>query len=539
MAIRTGKVIMAKNIKLEKDYKHVLSYSESDMVSLVMANAVQTFVSCSFLRPGENAIKLEMTYDNALKCNYMAFQNPDYSNKWFFAFVDSIEYVSDGAVIVRYTIDEFSTWWDYWYPEQCFIEREHAMTDNPGDNLIPEGLELGEYVQNGAGQHVSYETDELLIAMNAQYEPDGTSWEAVKVCGIPCPGCLTFYEDIMTWSVCLREYATHAQADTITSVYLIPKSLIDLVNDCTVKTIHTQGSGTYVYYAFNGKGFPYSHEYNITGRPSSIDGFTPVNKKLLTAPFIGLLLYNNAGSSNLLGYEYFYYPSSPIIRCMGIPTIGCSIISTPVAYKGDAINYQEAIPCGKFPSLGWSADIYTNWLTQNAVNLGMGLAGGITNLAISGVGAAAGSEFAGEGIGSSIKEIAGILGEMYQHSLAPLTSRGMVNQGDVFTASSNNEVFVKPISITAQFARRIDSFFTRFGYQTNITKIPNQLGRTYWNYVKIATGENIGQARSNDYFSVPASSMETINNIYRNGVTIWHNHANIGDYSLNNTIVSS
>ena len=32
-------------------------------------------------------------------------------------------------------------------------------------------------------------------------------------------------------------------------------------------------------------------------------------------------------------------------------------------------------------------------------------------------------------------------------------------------------------------------------------------------------------------------NMDIINKICRNGVTIWHNHANIGNYSLNNSIV--
>lgn len=537
MALKNSKVIMAKNIRLEKDYTNVLSYNTASMVALCTANAVQTFNHCMFLRPGENSFQLDMTYDNAFKCNYVAFQNPDYSNKWFFAFIDSVEYISDGNTKINYTVDEFSTWWDYWQPDQCFIEREHAMNDTPGSNLIPEMLEQGEYVQNGSVQHVSYESDDLLIAMNAPYEPDGTSWESMKVCGIPVPGCLTFYEDIMAWSVALRTYATHAQIDTIVSVYLIPKALIDLVNDCSVKILNT-GDGTYTYYVFNGKGFPYTHGYNVSGRPTTIDGFTPVNGKLLTAPYIGLLLYNTAGSTNLLGYEYFYDPAAPVIRCMGVPTVGGNIYCSPVAYKGDPINFLEGISCGKFPSLGWSADLYTNWMTQNAVNLSLGLLGGAFDLGMGAVGIGAGSEHGAEAFGEGIKEIGNIIGEKYQRSLAPLTSRGMVNQGDVFTASGNNEVFVKPISITSQFAQRIDKYFTRFGYQTNQTKVANQLGRRYWNFVKIAPGESIGHSLSTDYFSVPASSMETINNIYRRGVTIWHDHANIGDYSLSNTIVS-
>lgn len=533
MAVRTGKVIMAKNIHLDKSYKNVLSYSESQMVTLLTQNAVNSFTNCSFLRPGENAIKLDMSYNSALRCNYIGFQNPDYSNKWFFGFIDEIEYVSDRTVIVRYTIDEFHTWFDYWQPALCFVEREHTNNDTPGNNLIPERLELGEYVGNGTIEPVSYGiTGGRIIAMCAPYEPDGTSWESVMVNGIPVSGCLTFYTDIMSLAVALRLYATHAQVDTISAVYLVPADIID-DDRITEKT----SVDDYKYYVFEGHENVEQKDFHIHGRYNSLNGYTPVNKKLLTAPFQGILLHNNAGTSNFLGYEYFDDPTDPTIRCQGVMSIGGSIFSFPQNYKGKPANFLEGISCGKLPTLSWSADIYTNWITQNAVNIGMGLAGGMYSLMVGGMGAAAGSGSAGEAIGSGVNEIANVLGEMYQHSLAPLVSRGNVNQGDVMTASGHNLVYAQPMSITAQFAERIDKYFTRFGYQTNMVKIPNQTGRQYWNFVKIAPGEDIGHSTSNDYFSVPASSMETINKIYQNGVTIWHDHSNIGNFNLNNAIV--
>lgn len=536
MALKNSKVIMAKNIRLEKDYNHVLSYSESDMVALCTANAVQTFNHCMFLRPGENSFQLDMSYNNALKCNYVAFQNPDYSNKWFFAFIDSVEYISDGNTKINYTIDEFSTWWDYWQPDECFIEREHTMDDTPGSNLVPEKLELGEYVANGPVQHVSFESDDYLIALaSSQYEPDGTSWECVRVGGIPMSGCLMFYDDILSFAGGLRKMAQDGHIDNIYSAYLIPKTLINLSTDCTSKTIPNTNL---TYYSFNGNSAPTLVEFTINGRPSTLETYAPVNGKLLTAPYTGVLLYNMAGSTNFLGYEYFLDPTTPKIRCEGVATVGCSIISFPLHYKRRAVNYLEGISCGKFPSLSWSADIYTNWLTQNAVNIGTGLLNGMFNLSFGVAGSVAGGVSQGEQIGAGISEIKNIIGEMYQHSVAPVTTRGNVNQGDVYTAGGNNEVFTHCVSITAQYARRIDKYFSRFGYQTNQTKVANQMGRTTWNFVKIANGESIGHSTSNDYFSVPTKSMETINNIYRKGVTIWHNHANIGNYSLSNTIVT-
>lgn len=70
------------------------------------------------------------------------------------------------------------------------------------------------------------------------------------------------------------------------------------------------------------------------------------------------------------------------------------------------------------------------------------------------------------------------------------------------------------------------------GYKTNRVKTPNITGRTYWNYVEIDSHDDIGNG------NVPNNYMEIINNIARKGVTIWHNHANIGNFSLSNSIVT-
>ena len=97
MGLQNSKIIICKNIKLEKDYKDVINYTEQQMVTLCTTNAVAIDSTYSFIRSEKNVIKTSFSYEDALKCNYMAFQNPDYSNKWFFAFIDDVEYANDGT----------------------------------------------------------------------------------------------------------------------------------------------------------------------------------------------------------------------------------------------------------------------------------------------------------------------------------------------------------------------------------------------------------------------------------------------------------
>ena len=143
---RNSEVILA-TLKLDRTYKSVIDYSESDMYSLVWANKNQYVEKCNYLRE-EKAIEVQLTMAQCLTSNYLAFRNTDYEYKWFFAFIDKVEYVNNAVSRIYFTIDIWSTWHDYWSKKDCYIIRQHQNTDVAGDNLVPEGLEHGEYIQN-------------------------------------------------------------------------------------------------------------------------------------------------------------------------------------------------------------------------------------------------------------------------------------------------------------------------------------------------------------------------------------------------------
>ncbi len=69
------------------------------------------------------------------------------------------------------------------------------------------------------------------------------------------------------------------------------------------------------------------------------------------------------------------------------------------------------------------------------------------------------------------------------------------------------------------------------GYAINRVLEPNIIGRENFNYVEIASAESIG------YGSIPNEHENIINNACRKGVTIWHDHANLGDFTVDNSII--
>ena len=92
-----SRVIIAKNIKMDKDYKNVLNYSNNNMVELLLSTGhfVAQNSTYQFLNVVDRKIRVSFNYNDVLSANYIAFQNPYYANKWFFAWIDEVIYKGD------------------------------------------------------------------------------------------------------------------------------------------------------------------------------------------------------------------------------------------------------------------------------------------------------------------------------------------------------------------------------------------------------------------------------------------------------------
>lgn len=157
--------------------------------------------------------------------------------------------------------------------------------------------------------------------------------------------------------------------DNILAVYMVPKYFVNIEEDLK----------------YPGQTSPYFDEVDIN-KPNTLNGYVPKNNKLLTFPYCALILSNNNGSSNTYQYELFNQideSNNCIFNIKGVPCTGGSIKAMPLNYKmnGDNNNEDEGLIAGKFPTLSWSKDEYINWLTQNSVNIGLGVASNLLTIA--------------------------------------------------------------------------------------------------------------------------------------------------------------
>lgn len=308
----------------------------------------------------------------------------------------------------------------------------------------------------------------------------------------------------------LQGFASRSASDAVYNVYMVPNAII---ND-TDQTLE-----------YSGQTSPVTLTTSFT-KINNVNGYVPRNNKLLTFPYQYLLISNNNGSSNILHFERFS-GSTCNFNIKGVPVVGGSVKLTPSNYDG-VDNQENGLIGGKFPTLNWSKDEYTNWLTQNSVNIGLGVASGALTI-VGGLASANPIGGVGGMIGGSM-QIANVVGSIYEHSLQPNSAKGNVNGGDINVCDNKNGFYFYKMSIKAEYARIIDDYFSMFGYKTNRVKVPNITGRSKWNYVKTIDCNFDGD--------IPDSDLMIIRTMFNNGVTLWHDPSKIYDYSQTNSIVT-
>lgn len=555
MATLHSEIILCRNIKLDKNYINVLSYSTEQMLDLCRRNAIATASDYSFIRQHNNNIFTGFTYEQCLQANYIAFQNKDYSNKWFFAFIDEVNYSGESNTEIRYTIDAWSTFFDNWQKQPCYITRQHVNDDTIGANLIDENLNVGEV------EAINVVKDDSLDNTYGYYIIVGSTWDigdnnnpSKQVVGSSLYNGLISAEKLFVISGALGDSIVDAVKNLqlflfqsaedghladVRNVYIVPNFCISPAD----LQLHEKTTGEYTctYYTLNnGVDIP-SAKLQATCT-TNYRGYKPKNNKCFIYPYHYLFVTNNNGNNNIYKYENFSNFFSPEFQINLIMMPGCSGRVIPQNYKGVSDNVDESLPLAKYPICEWNCDAYINWLSANAVNIPTQIMGITKNLSSQvqngnfsitpgengGIGSTAGS------IASNIINVAGnianIIGAFYSASLLP-SIQGGNNTGDVNFVSNANNILIYEYKVKDQYLKVIDEYFTRFGYRINEVTMPNIVGRRNWNYIEIPSSESIG------YGTVPSQYMEQINNACRKGVTIWHNHDNLGNFNLDNSIV--
>ena len=483
----------------------------------------------------DSVIRYPAHIDNILEYNYVMYQNENYTNKWFYAFITNMEYVNDNMTYITIKTDVYQTWQFNMQWKKSFIEREHVNDDIIGNYTIPEDLEFGDFVCNShtIDSQMDSLTEDMCYIVSSAVDIYGNTVDnkLPMVVGQTYNGIFSGtkyyrYETARTAQVAIQSVAEKGQLDAINGIFIAPKAL----------ATRKESGGQTLWEIEESTG---SKNYNISisKNQTSLNGYTPRNKKLLSRLYNYLVVSNNNGNSYVYYYEDFSNSNCEFVVKMAISP-GCSIRMTPKNYKSVSEADEYSINMGKLPICSFPCDMYTNWLTQNSINvLGMTLTTDDINMGANMLGLVSSAMSIGVGnyaggalsLGNSALGIANAMITKKQHDLIPPQTRGNLNAGDVITSSNKNNFHFYKMSIRSEYARIIDKYFDMFGYKVNDVSLPNLTGRRNWNYIK-TIGANIEG-------NIPENDLNEIKSLFNNGITLWHNTNTYLDYSQNNDII--
>lgn len=343
-------IYILNNITLNKSYEHTVYYHDKDaQAQAFMKYKKYTLTDYSYQRSQLGTIRVALKYEQLIDCNYLMFKNTSFENKWFYAFITGIGYVSNDVTDVYYDLDVMQTWcYDYEFLP-TFVDRQHSKTDALYENTQPEGLELG--ATYGYAQKLFFQPLNSPSSTSSTYlilattSPTGTHPSPSTSSGV----VLSLYQHVGN------------QADTIAQV----KQFINNGLEDNIVAIYN---------------CPPDDKMNIAKefkRTPTLGSYSPRNYKLLTYPYCFLSCYNHLGQTLELQYENFRihnstsaptdfdYPYHFEVVSIRSPqpqstlTVRYYLTSTGTSFAYYILTYNV------YPTGAISGDAFKVWLAQN------------------------------------------------------------------------------------------------------------------------------------------------------------------------------
>lgn len=506
-------VHLCKNIPLNSSYQDTILFdNQNDQLNYFYGNAVYSFDNFTYQRH-DSAIRVPKNAEDLNGVNYAIYRNANFGPKWFYAFVTKIQYVNQSTCLVYLEQDYLQTWLFDFTVKRCFVERETAATDVPGDNLLPEPVGGFVYRRATVLSDLSSDMDGTLSDNNIGYvlattiNPDGSNVTGYITQKVFTGTNYIFYNWLQAGQLAMDLQNWPAgKEDSVIAIYTFPTTYANLTEDRRLVSCQEKN-------------------YSMA-KPTNNGPYNPRNKKLLTYPYTYLCIDNNQGQTKEYHYELFTGNTAQV-ECTGSIAPGVTFYLYPTNYDGQIKAFYEMLTLSNFPLCSWNYDTYRQWFAQNMNSMATSLlSGGVSTLSSIVTGNVAGAV---GGLGGVAQTSLGILGKDADMQVLPPVFKGSLNVTNGNYAISHQCFSAYNVYLDTDIAERIDSFFDRFGYNTQKTKVPNYTSRTNWNYVK--TNGCILTANA------PLDAVESIRAAFDRGITFWHT-TDVGNYSLPNGVVS-
>ena len=500
------------NLDFSSNYENVIEFKDRQaQLNYFNSKTLYTFEKITPVKL-YNSISVPLEADKLITASYMFFRNANFSGEWMFAFITDIQYVNPNNSVITYEIDSYQTYQFRMQIKSCFIERETVDNDAIGNHLIDEGLDTGEIVTYYQNTLPELKPSAVLVGatVNSDLTPAGAEFSGNVFSGIHL---IPF--DLDTDVQALKSFIKRAEsqkAGSIIGMVQMPKKFAHAsLNDGLVTMTKS-----------------FDKHYN------NLDGYVPENNKLFCYPYNFLNVSNNNGVDANFKYEFFNSTSCGF-ELTGTKSLTPEIIMYPKSYKMGAgstidelFNFEEKLVLNGFPTCAWTSDAYLAYLAQNSIPTMVQGAGSVASSVVGNLltgnvlGAVTG------GVGSALNTALNAFSEGYKEYIKPPQAHGTTNTSANYARGIQNFTVTKK-GITHWYAKRLDKFFKMYGYKVNYIGTPNLKSRTRFNYVKTSNCQIYG--------SIPNEDIVKLQSMFDNGIRIWHETINIGNYNLPNPII--
>lgn len=338
-------IYLLKNIPLNKSYEHTVYYPDKDaQAQAFMAYKKYTLTDYSYQRSQLGTIRVSLKYEQLIDCNYLMFKNTNYENKWFYAFITGIGYVSNDVTDVYYDLDVMQTWcYDYEFLP-TFVERQHSRKDVLYDNTVPEGLELGSEYRLIKGESYSFAEPITWVIVSTSAVKDESAYQISGIITGVYSGLHVYYiDDLGELTRVIGKFINAGLEDAIVAFYQVPK--VDKYNISSVQT----------------------SEVTFTQKMNLGNAYKPRNKKLFSYPFSFLEVYNTLGTSVELKFDQFENRGASEVKFKIEKVIfpQANVVITPKWYRGYQWDYEYSSVYGLFPTCAFAGDAFKVWWAQN------------------------------------------------------------------------------------------------------------------------------------------------------------------------------
>lgn len=534
-------VYILAGVECDRTYDNVKWFnSKSEQFNYMIEHRIKSYDHVTYVRDG--VFMADAWADDLYSANYIMFRNSAFSDRWFYAFIDSIRWENNRTAEIHYTMDLWQCWWMECRVGECFVEREHVLDDTVGLHTIPEGVEYGQLEVSSTKKltdfcdNITYGieiviSDEQLSGIDSQPQ-----WFSGSVLGKVFQGAkIGVTDDPDRLIDFCQNIVTAGYTNTIQQIFTIPKVL-----------------------APNSASQNYNGQRQLDNVPVRFGSYRPHNNKLYTSPYCEILVYCPDGNQMILHPERFADRSSRWVQLTGNRSGMPQIVVSPLGYngvdrketdytRGFTLNYGVK---GSFMYDAWQASVASygmtdriqkatsdlpDWLVNDRSSELLNNLGDTLNKlfkyqgTVTGTikGAVQGAETGGlaGAVGGGLSAVAGSIGQISRDTHDTSTLSGS-SGGNVLWSRSLQEVYCQVRQIREEYARIVDQFFDMYGYKINQVKRPQMEGRPAWNYIKCKNVALTGD--------IPADAQELIKSVIEHGVTFWK--TTFHNYSADNSV---